>query len=725
MVSTSRFRLGVADDPTALQPTLPQCLAVVREEAAGLMVQVLQGLAVGAHAAAGPRRIAAVQEPAARLVLARLEARNACVAETFRDELERLMYAGGGKEETAAETLRFEDLRLFEDERLDQSIEVARAQQQVLHAVEDVLPALDALVSTLLGWRTSQPGLNPLRPDVFVRALLATLQAHVPEASARAALANPAAGLLGAGLRELYRELAAWLRSTGVEPAVPPGGRIRKGREAARVNEGGARTLLTLERLRQLLAGDFDPPRAHDDLLTVPASMALLQDLKQVDALVKRLEERPPPAPVAPAAPVDMLAPAATPAPAGPRIGQQLGREVVRLLFDHLVQDGRLLPAMQAQLRRMEPAVQRLARHDSRFFGDRHHPAREFLDRIAQRSLAFASEQEEGWPRFLASVEAAARWLDSKVVDADVFRELLRELQAEWERQDEGARARRQEAARALLHAEERNLLARQLAAEFDEILRDVAVPDFVREFLRNAWSQVVAEAQLGGEEGASDPHGYRALVDDLVWSVQRSTAQRGRSRRLVQMIPPLLERLAEGLQRIGYPPELTQRFFDGLLVLHRDAVQQGRDPDAVAAAEAAWSESRHGAAADDMQPWLDPHEATGSGYVEPAPSVGETPPGAAPAAASAPLPGGTEELAPGAWVELRVGDEWVRAQLTWASPHGTLFMFTALRGTAHSMSRRTLERLRATGALKVVAGRPVVDEALDHVARAALKNSL
>jgi hypothetical protein len=40
-------------------------------------------------------------------------------------------------------------------------------------------------------------------------------------------------------------------------------------------------------------------------------------------------------------------------------------------------------------------------------------------------------------------------------------------------------------------------------------------------------------------------------------------------------------------------------------------------------------------------------------------------------------------------------------------------------------MSRRTLDRLRANGQLHVVAQRPVVDEALDQVAQAALKNSL
>ena len=84
-----------------------------------------------------------------------------------------------------------------------------------------------------------------------------------------------------------------------------------------------------------------------------------------------------------------------------------------------------------------------------------------------------------------------------------------------------------------------------------------------------------------------------------------------------------------------------------------------------------------------------------------------------------------TEDLRTGSWVEIQVKGAWVRAQLTWCSPHATLFMFTSISGTAHSMSKRTMDKLRAQGQLKVVADRNVVDEALDQVAQAALKNSL
>ena len=719
MAKLLKLRLGVSDDPTALQPTLNDCLGTMLQQAEALMTHVINGLVLGALPT-GPRRIPSFNKPEIRDAIDALSARANLVCASYKGELSRVVYEGGGREQAPAELLRFEDLQLFGDAELDTSIEVARAQQEVSHAVDDVLPALDALISTLLGWRTIQPGLNPLRPEAFVRALQSTLALHVPDAPVREALITPAGGLLGSTLRTLYRELTDWLMSSGVEPAVPLGGRGPKGGVAA-VPDSMAKTLLTLDKLRKLLAGDFDqgPPKA-EFLHTVPASMHLLQDMKQLDVLVKRLESRPKPAPApAPAQPV-----AAHEDPARVRLGHQLGEEVVRLMFDNLTQDARLLPAYKRQLRGFEPAVLLLASQDSRFFSDRSHPARLFLDRVTQRSLAFSSEQDEGWPRFVATLEDAVLWLDSKVIDGDTVGELLDHLHTQWTAHDQAMLQRRGEAARALLHAEQRNLLAQKLAADFTMAMHGLDVAEFVGDFLRNSWAQVVAQAQLACTDGSDDPHGYRHVADDLVWSVQKSTAQRGRAQRLAQMVPGLLGRLRDGLRSIDYPSELTERFFANLVAIHQSALQEGRDEVARAAAEAAEAQTSDFGESifDAAQIWLAEQEASEAGYLAPEqalvpqlPAEAGEPQEAAPAG----------ELRTGTWVELMVQGQWLRVQLTWASPHGTLFMFTSLAGTAHSMSKRTLERLRSQGMIKVVAGRNVVDEALDQVAKAALRNSL
>ncbi|MBK0394039.1 DUF1631 family protein [Ramlibacter algicola] len=722
MAKALKLKLGVADDPTALQPSLNDCLSTVLQQAEHLMAEVLQGLVKGT-APVGPQSVAAFQHPATKVAVLELERAAPAVKATFRKELTRIVYEGGGKDQVQTEVLRYEDLQLFGDDELDQSIEVARAQQEVSLAVDDVLPTVDALVSTLMGWRTIQPGLNPIRPEVFVRAMQATLAGHVKDTQSREVIIAPAGGLLGANLRRLYREVGDWLLSTGVEPGVPLGGPKLHGPGGTTPAIGAmAKTMLNLDRLRKLLAGDFDAPKGKQEFLhTVPASLSMLQELKQVDALVKRLEQRPKPT-TAPQPPVDMLAeaPKHEAAPTA-RLGHQLGEEVLRLMFDTLAQDQRLLPALKEQLRVFEPVVAKLAQQDSRFFADRTHPARQFLDKITQRSLAFKSESDEGWRRFMQTVQYAAHWLTtSKVVDGDTFGELLDHVQSVWSGHDSTVRQRREEAARALLHAEQRNLLAQKLAQDFEQACHGLDVAPFVQDFLRGSWAQVVAEAQLTCTDGSDDPFGYRALVEDLVWSVQKATAQRHRARRLTQMVPGLVDQLREGLQRIHYPAELSQRFFDSLATVHAAAMQGAEDEDAQRAAQVV---ERQPAQAPVEEPWLADDEAQESGWHSVLPEdLLEAVVEAAPAS---PEPHPAGELRTGTWAELMVEGQWTRVQLTWASPHGTLFMFTALAGTAHSMSRRTLDRLRSQGLLRVVAERNVVDDALDQVAKAALKNSL
>jgi len=78
-----------------------------------------------------------------------------------------------------------------------------------------------------------------------------------------------------------------------------------------------------------------------------------------------------------------------------------------------------------------------------------------------------------------------------------------------------------------------------------------------------------------------------------------------------------------------------------------------------------------------------------------------------------------------GAWLELQVNGRWTRTQLTWASPHGTLFLFTSAFGTTQSMTRRLRDKLFAAGSLRLISGQTLVDGALDAVAKTAMRNSV
>jgi len=749
-------RLGVSDDMSVERPSLHDCIEAVLEQAGSLMDDVIRGLDMAVHRVQ-PKTAKVHQRALTPAIVEGLRRQAEAARATFGVQLRLAIYRSGSHASDSAALVRFDDIQLLDQSQLDANIEYALAQQEIQLATEDVLPPLNALVSSLMGWLSVQAHLNPLRPETFARALRETLLQHVPSEQARTALITPAAGILGNSLRSLYKELGDWLRTQGIEPVVPlltasaaPGGQPQE--------SPVARTMLTLDKLRRLLTGEFDGAASKTDFLhTVPAPVVALEDLRMVEPMLKRLSER-----------ARQAAPARQ---AGDReqnknrrLGQQLGEEVVRLMLDNLAGDQRLLPPVRAQVKELEPMLLRLARDDPRFFSDKRHPARQFLDRITHQSLGYKTENDERFQRFLKTVSSAVLELLDSDGGPESFARALTMLNAQWSRVDQELKAKQEEAARALLHAEQRNLLAQRLAEDFQQRMAGKKIPDFVAAFLLGPWAQVVAEAQLRAS-GEVDAEGYLALVDDLLWSVQSKLVRTNRAR-LVQMVPGLLVKLRQGLTLIEYPPERIPRFLDQLIARHEKAFETPKRKDAGEGEESAartqpvvLPEELGGPVAgleatelpdlpvefaadgddaqDSQEPaeeessgfaalavgheqiWVAGHEASEAGYLP----EGDVLPDAADA--QTPLPTWSEaDLAIGCWVELQLKGEWVRAQLTWASPHRTLFMFISGKGLAHSMSRRTMEKLRSRGMMRVVTERHMVDNALDAVAQTALLNA-
>jgi hypothetical protein len=751
---TNKFSMqwmGMADDPTKVRPTLQSCIEAVLRHAETLMGNILDGLTLSLTQAKG-KGTQLGQNAASKAAVAKLMEQPAAVKKTFATQLRQAAYHIGPAARETKPVVRYEELQLFEENEIDASIEFALAQQEVNLSVDDVLPTLNGFISSLMGWMTVQPQLNPLKPETFVRALRETLVMHVPSEEARSAIVTPAAGLLGVSLRQLYVEVAQWLRSHGVDTLSAPAGAGAAGVKAAGV-DSISRTLLTLDKLRRLLNTEIDLSfglgggggAGNEFNHTVPASLVALEDMKLIEPMMKRLQQKSAGQPYkvvgggirsdgAAAAPLlgDEL-------PAKQRLGQQLGEEVVRLMLENLMSDARLPNAIRQQLAALEPVLLALSAADPRFFSDREHPARQFLDRVTHRSLAYSTEQTAGFTAYLASIIRAVQALVQGTPDAPAFATQIGLLEKGWTHDETEQRQRNEEAARALLRAEQRNMLAQSLATEFRERLKNKEVPEVISAFLCGPWAQVVAQDQLNCTDGSTDREGYMALVDDLIWSVRPRAVRH--SARLVQLIPKLLVKVRQGLQLIGYPQERSEVFFDELIALHEKildqarqsaAVRRGDKPAAAAGAqeEEEVTESRFAEMSGMDGFWVGDEEAQESGYLAddaldeveeeaPPPVVGRR------AGDQQPRVWSVADLSTGAWVELLVDGVWVRAQLTWASPHRTLFMFVSHTGTAHSMSRRTMEKLRARDQIRVVSDGRLLDNALDAVAQQAMRNKL
>lgn len=687
--------------------------------------------------------------------------------------------------------VHFDQLELMDEVQVQESVNMARAQQMAMLAAEASLADLNTLICSTLGLATVRPERNPLRPEIYLQALKLVVERLAVPAAMRLDWLTTMGVSLGSELRELYTSLAARMRSQGVVAAgyavVPtPGGGTASGagakgtmaqsqgagapgsaeREAMVAAEMRAArrasdpALLTLDRLRRLLAGELDErgtphrvaafaqqfarefesgglpmPGADQDFdATVPAALEALTEMKQVDRVVQRLEQRRSSGTLV--APDEKAAHATREAirRSAAGIAQALSLEVVTLMVDNIARDPRLVVPVQQAVRGLEPALMRLALVDPRIFTDKQHAARMLVQELTHRSLAFTSPQSAGFAEFFQQVQnALAPLVDADITSAEPFEQALEGLRQQWEAQARAQEASRAQAVRALQQAEQRNLLAEKIAREIDSHPDAAKVPEVVISFLCGPWAQVVAQARLLGGAGSSVADKYQALISAMLWSTHPDLARMNVAK-LTRLVPLLISTLREGLDTIRYPATKTSVFLEALMGLHQQAFRAGakpaEPPPAPAEPAAAAARSRP---VEDGDPWVAPEEAHDSNFIElpePAPSTEAAASSVAAAAAPAPATeasagsaGGGLSL--GAWVELLVGDQWVRTQLTWASPHGTLFLFTSGAGTTQSMTRRTHDKLVAAGQLRIISGQPVVDGALDAVAQQAMRNSV
>jgi hypothetical protein len=290
----------------------------------------------------------------------------------------------------------------------------------------------------------------------------------------------------------------------------------------------------------------------------------------------------------------------------------------------------------------------------------------------------------------------------------------------------------------ALQNAEQRNLLAEKIANEIVAHPDAVQVPEVVTEFLCGPWAQVVAQARMVGPSGAGAADKYQALISAMLWSTHPELSRKNTSK-LTRLVPLLLGTLREGLESIHYPATKASAFLEALMGLHQLAFRSAPKPkvgeaQARVAAVAALRQNL----LEEGNPWVAPEEARASNFMD-LPVAPSEPEEQTVAAVEAPTDGvssaflAAEPVAEvpisalplGSWVELLTNGQWTRTQLSWASPHGTLFLFTTAAGATQSMTRRSCDKLVAAGNLRVVSGRPVVDGALNAVAQMAMRNSV
>lgn len=247
--------------------------------------------------------------------------------------------------------------------------------------------------------------------------------------------------------------------------------------------------------------------------------------------------------------------------------------DVVGAMFDHLLSDSKVPPQLARQIARLQMPVLRAALKDMGFFSSRRHPVRRFVNRVASLAAAYEDLEEGPGREFIDRVRSLVQEIVEGDFDQmDLYESKLQAIEALIQQQsqrDVGSHA----TAAALLDGKETQLRIQQrYMMALRGQLEPLALPDYLRDFLSQVWSQV--QVQAAGPGGSPEQAlRMQQTARDLVLSIQPKGEPKLRKAFLMQL-PQLMKDLNEGLERIRWPEPAKQGFFAKLLPAHAESLK-------------------------------------------------------------------------------------------------------------------------------------------------------
>jgi hypothetical protein len=411
---------------------------------------------------------------------------------------------------------------------------------------------------------------------------------------------------------------------------------------------------------------------------------------------------------------------------------ERLTIDVVAMMFDHILADGRLLPAVKALLARLQIPVLRVALNDATLFSSRQHPTRRLINRIASYSAGYDSADDAHFGRFVQAVsQSVERIIASDSEDGEVFSAELRAIEDVIAQISADTERAALEAVNALERAELRTVMRSSMAHHIAATLAAVEVEDYLREFMRNQWALVLVECIMQHGEDSEQARAFKQTASDLVWSVQPKVTPYDRQH-LVKILPSLVKRVRDGLRLVDWPAEEQQKFFSQLMASHARCVKAEAPAAAMQAAVAqsqAWQEQvakAWGGTLELNSPTVIGDVVVNANEKDVAALIDTADVAAAQAAAQRkPVTAANlvrvDQLTVGTWYEMMLRGEWIRVQLFWKSPKGLFFMFSSnVGGKAHSITRRALDKLLNEGGFRAYEEEGLIDRAVAGVMASA-----
>lgn len=619
------------------------------------------------------------------LLLAGWSRRRSQFAADFESSLNQLLTASReGRDPLQRERpAGLDTLSLVDERQALRDVAIAH----VITTIEDLskpeLHQLGNFFAALRGVARPLKNDNPLRAALFAHALARAIQGVDLDADGRYALMKVASGPLARELRPIYTLLCQQLRQAQL------GGMLES--HGAALKESDLR-------MRQFKV------QAQGNHAATLDELAL-----RVDAL----NSRPQPLPRPGVAAGLQLGPGATPAPPG--------TDLLSRLYDQILADERLQPALKVLLGRLQVAIVRLAREDRSLLRRQDHPTWQLLNRIAAHGAGFERGDEAGLRDFLDFLDVQIQpLLDTVQPAAAQFQQTLLKVDQHIHRQAT-ERGQRSAVALAQLDREQQRqewqrLLREQLQMQLDE----AQAGKLMRRFLLGPWVEVIAQSMVQFGRDAPQAQAQVDLVDQLLSSVQ-TLPDEPRRQALRLRLPDLVRQLEQGLDSIALAPLQRQAFLSELMRQHgrvlrgQPAVDEVPPPGPpLARAPLSPDEVLQQLLAEreSQLPSRWAHEQVDRAVLPTVPVQlysDVTSPDAREA-----VQAWITRLQIGSWYHLFIQSAWVTAQIAWISDSRQLFLFIGQDADErHSLTRGALEQLLANGLITLLEEEPLVQRAL------------
>ena len=223
--------------------------------------------------------------------------------------------------------------------------------------------------------------------------------------------------------------------------------------------------------------------------------------------------------------------------------------EIVALMFQSILSEDRIPPAIRVWFARLQMPVLRLAISEPEFFGSLQHPARRLIDRMGSCVLGFdvavaGSAMEIEIKRVVQVIEQypeTGRRVFQLVYDE--FQKFLSKFLAE-----NGSAARVVSIAQQV---EQKETMAIQYTIEMRKMLNDMPVRDEIREFLFKTWAEVLAVAAMRNGPQHEQTITLKRCAADLVWAASAKPNRADRAK-VIADLPKLLQLLRLGMSMLS-----------------------------------------------------------------------------------------------------------------------------------------------------------------------------